>query len=205
MEIYRIEKGKSPKWLYKAYDYVRTDAFVYGQNIPVEIEFNHDEEESETEGIVLIDEHKPVAGCRITYPQDGIAKIGRVCVVREKQKSGIGHILIEEAEKWIRENGYKHVVISSQDRAAGFYERCGYILVPGVDPDIYEKHPAKDNVNEDKKENIHKNENTDIKDNSYEIKNTDVKNNFHEIENTDKKKQRINLGFSCVLVEKYLD
>ena len=37
-EIYRVEKG-SEEWKYKAYDYVRTDAFCYGQNIPIELEF----------------------------------------------------------------------------------------------------------------------------------------------------------------------
>ena len=42
MEIYRVKQG-SPDWLYKAYDYVRTDAFCFGQNIPIETEFSHDE------------------------------------------------------------------------------------------------------------------------------------------------------------------
>ena len=35
-EIYRVEKG-SEEWKYKAYDYVRTDAFCLGQNIPIEL------------------------------------------------------------------------------------------------------------------------------------------------------------------------
>ena len=39
-EIYRIEKG-SEEWKYKAYDYVRTDAFCFGQNIPIELEYDH--------------------------------------------------------------------------------------------------------------------------------------------------------------------
>ena len=41
-EIYRVEKG-SEEWKYKAYDYVRTDAFCCGQNIPIELEFGQDE------------------------------------------------------------------------------------------------------------------------------------------------------------------
>lgn len=39
-EIYRIEKG-SEEWKYKAYDYVRTDAFCFGQNIPIESVYDH--------------------------------------------------------------------------------------------------------------------------------------------------------------------
>ncbi len=41
VEIYRIEKG-AETWKYKAYDYVRTDAFCVGQSIPIELEFSHD-------------------------------------------------------------------------------------------------------------------------------------------------------------------
>lgn len=139
MEIYRITK-ESPKWYLKAYDYVRMDAFVFGQSIPLEGEFAHDDPEEELEAIILLEDHKPVAGCRITYPREGIGKIGRVCVIREKQRTGVGHILMEAAEKWIAEKGVSHIVINSQDRAAAFYEKCGYRLVPGVDPSIYENH-----------------------------------------------------------------
>lgn len=169
MEIYRIEKENSPEWMYKAYDYVRMDAFVFGQNIPLEMEFSHDEPAENLEAIVIVEAHKPIAGCKITYPEEDIGKIGRVCVIRDKQRSGIGHILIDEAEKWIKERGIRRVVINSQDRAAAFYERCGYALVPGVDPEIYENHPPREMHREEKEEH------------------------------------RKELGFSCVLVEKYLD
>lgn len=46
VEIYRIEKG-AETWKYKAYDYVRTDAFCVGQSIPIELEFSHDEKEED--------------------------------------------------------------------------------------------------------------------------------------------------------------
>lgn len=86
MEIYRVEKDV-PNWLYKAYDYVRTDAFCFGQNIPIEAEFSHDGAQTDLHAIVLVEDHKPVAGCRISYPKEGVGKIERVCVVREKQKT----------------------------------------------------------------------------------------------------------------------
>lgn len=167
MDIYRIEKENRPLWLLKAYDYVRTDAFVFGQNIPMWIEFGHDDSNEELEAIVIVEDNKPIAGCRITYPESGIGKIGRVCVIREKQRAGIGHILIGEAEKWIAQKGVKRIVINSQDRARAFYERCGYKYVPGVDPEIYEHH--------------------------------------NEAQSNITNKPKVNLGFSCVLVEKFLD
>ena len=48
--------------------------------------------------------------------------------------------MIEEAEKWIQEEGADHIVISSQDRAAGFYNKVGYVTNPDTDPDVYENH-----------------------------------------------------------------
>ena len=140
MEAYRVTKD-SPAWLFKAYDYARTDAFCFGQGIPLEGEFSHDEPVDEKyQAVVLIEDHKPVGGCRVTYPEVGIGKIGRVCVTRAFQKSGAGSVLIKEAEKWIAETGITHIVINSQDRAQGFYEKLGYVLNPEVDPRVYEDH-----------------------------------------------------------------
>lgn len=147
METYRIDptqREDAKSWLYKAYDYVRTDAFVCGQGIPIETEFAHDEPDEDLEAVILVDEHKPVAGCRITYPQAGTARIGRVCVVRERQRSGAGHILLAEAERWIAEKGVRHVVIESQDRALGFYERCGYRLMDETRAARYDDRPARE-------------------------------------------------------------
>lgn len=171
VEIYRIEKG-AEAWKYKTYDYVRTDAFCMGQNIPIELEFSHDEKEEDLQAVLLVENHKPVAGCRIAFPDEKTGKIERVCVVREKQKGGYGRILIQEAENWLKEYGINHIVISSQDRAAGFYEKLGYQLNPDADLSIYERH--------------HKTEKTE------------------KTENSVKTKKPVNLGFTCVLVEKYL-
>lgn len=117
--------------------------------------------------------HKPVAGLpNRFFLTEKTGKIERVCVVREKQKGGYGRILIQEAENWLKEYGINHIVISSQDRAAGFYEKLGYQLNPDADLSIYERH--------------HKTEKTE------------------KTENSVKTKKPVNLGFTCVLVEKYL-
>ena len=167
MQIYRINK-ETDEWLKKAYDYVRTDAFCFGRNIPVELEFAGEEAQDDLEGVVILEDHKPVAGCRISYPADGIGKIERVCVVREKQKGGYGSILIRDAEKWLIENGVRHIVINSQDRAAGFYHKLGYITNPTVDPHAYDKKRKRKKAADEAS------------------------------------LPKINLGFSTVLVEKYV-
>ena len=113
-----------------------------------------------------------MAGCRIAFPDEKTGKIERVCVVREKQKGGYGRILIGEAENWLKEYGVNHIVINSQDRAAGFYEKVGYKLNPDVSPDVYDTH--------------HKEE-------------KETKPDLPKAQ-----KSPISLGFTCVLVEKYL-
>ena len=59
-------------------------------------------------------------------------------------------------------------MISSQDRAAGFYQKAGYVLNASEDPDRYETHKKAESKSKSQEE------------------------------------QRKSLGFSCVLVEKYL-
>ncbi len=139
MEVYRVTKD-SPEWQFKAYDYIRTDAFCFGQKIPVELEFNGDGDRTDFNGILVVEDHRPVSGLRISYPRPDVAKIERVCTVREKQKGGYGRVMIEAAEKWIAERGISHVVISSQDRARGFYEKCGYVYNHEVSPSEYDTH-----------------------------------------------------------------
>ena len=72
MDIYRIT-ASSPEWQITAYNYIRTDAFCFGQRIPVEMEFSHDGPRDSFYGILIVDEHVPVAGLRITYPRKDTA------------------------------------------------------------------------------------------------------------------------------------
>ena len=64
-EIYRVEKG-SEEWKYKAYDYIRTDAFCCGQNIPIELEFGQDESKDDLQAILLTQ-----AGSRLPHRISG--------------------------------------------------------------------------------------------------------------------------------------
>ena len=68
VEIYRIEKG-AETWKYKAYDYVRTDAFCVGQSIPIELEFSHDEKEEDLQAVILIEDDR-LAEALNALPQD---------------------------------------------------------------------------------------------------------------------------------------
>ena len=52
--------------------------------------------------------------------------IGRVVVLPEYRGKNLGRKVIGEAEQWIRELGYRKIVIDSRLEAVGFYEKLGY-------------------------------------------------------------------------------
>lgn len=105
--------------------YVRTEGMVKGFNIPLEGEFDTDT--ADTPYILVRDGVLPIGTCRIHFlPEEGIAKIERVCVIEEYRKKGVGRLAITAAEDWIREEGYKKIVITSRDEAVGFYQALGY-------------------------------------------------------------------------------
>ena len=113
-------------WQLAGVHYVRTETMVKGFRIPLHKEF--DEGDSEQASYVLVlDDIYPVAACRIHFPdEEEAAKIERVSVLEEYRNKGVGRLLIEEAENWIRESGIKKICITSRDEAVGFYEALGY-------------------------------------------------------------------------------
>jgi GNAT superfamily N-acetyltransferase len=105
--------------------YVRTEGMVKGFNIPLEGEFSGDTFESEY--VLLFDDKLPVATCRLRPLDKERIKIERVCVLPDYRSRGLGRILITEAEDWMRERGFRQIVIASRDAVVGFYEALGYV------------------------------------------------------------------------------
>ena len=107
--------------------YVRTEAMVYGFGIPLQGEFDGDTPDSDYI-LVTDDNGAPLSTCRVHFvPEEGYAKIERVATVSFARGKGAGRLAIEAAEEWIREKGYKKIIITSRDEAVGFYEKLGYI------------------------------------------------------------------------------
>lgn len=115
----------SSTWQRAAVYYVRIHTMVKGMNIPLEMEFDqHDGEQAKY--MLLLDGSEPVAAARLNIIDSDTAKIERVCVIAKYQGNGYGRILIEATERWAKEFQAKKIIITSQDRAVGFYEKLGY-------------------------------------------------------------------------------
>ncbi|MCH5204551.1 MAG: GNAT family N-acetyltransferase [Oscillospiraceae bacterium] len=106
--------------------YVRTEAMVYGFGVSLQGEFDGDTPDSDYI-LVTDDNGAPLSTCRVHFvPEEGYAKIERVATVSFARGIGAGRLAIEAAEEWIREKGYKKIIITSRDEAVGFYEKLGY-------------------------------------------------------------------------------
>lgn len=125
--IYRVDSVWQLAGVYE----VRTRTLVQGQGIPRQVEF--DERYGERYNYLLLQEHEtPIATARINLAQQEYAKIERVAVIPDFQHKGYGRLLIEAAEKWISELGFRRIVITSQRTAVGFYESLGYTARPEI-------------------------------------------------------------------------
>jgi len=105
---------------------------IQGMNRQYHISLRDEFDEHDCDGtryIVLLDDGYPVATCRFYETEDGAVTIGRVVVLPEYRGRGLGLRVVEEAEKWIMESGYKKIYIDSRLEAVGFYRKMGYTLV----------------------------------------------------------------------------
>ena len=83
--------------------------------------------------ILILDGGFPVATCRWFDTAPGTVEIGRVVVLPEYRGRGLGVLVMEEAEKWIRESGYRKIELSSRVGVEGFYEKLGYGYNPAFE------------------------------------------------------------------------
>ena len=121
MKIVRVTKECERAGAY----YVRIQAMMRKYEIPLDAEV--DEKDGPGCHYVLAqDDIYPVATCRWFAVDDETAEVGRVVVLPEYRGQHLGQAVVAEAEKWMREAGFKKVCISSRVGLEGFYEKMGY-------------------------------------------------------------------------------
>lgn len=104
---------------------------IEGMNRQYHISLRDEFDEHDCEGtkyIVMLDDGYPVSTCRFYEKDKDTVILGRVVVLPEYRGQGLGSRTIAEAEKWIRESGYKEIVIDSRVEVREFYTKLGYTL-----------------------------------------------------------------------------
>ena len=110
--------------LYKEYyddiRFVRNKVFILEQLIPIEIEI--DGKDNSCIHFVAYKSGSPVGTARMG--KDG--KIGRVAVIKEFRKFGIGKLLMQEIENVAVAIGINKIFFNAQLSAKPFYDKIGY-------------------------------------------------------------------------------
>ena len=104
---------------------VRVAVFVQEQGIPAEEEW--DFEDATALHAVLFDTSGQALGtARLLQPEAGIAKIGRMAVLREHRGQGFGQRLLQALIRMARHRDDHQVLLSAQRSAEGFYAQYGF-------------------------------------------------------------------------------
>ena len=107
---------------------------IQGMNRQHHISLREEFDEHDCDGtryIVLLDDGYPIGTCRFYELTPDSVTLGRVVVLPEYRGKKLGAKVVIEAEKWIKELGYKQIIIDSRTEVVGFYEKLGYKLVDG--------------------------------------------------------------------------
>ena len=116
IEINEVSYFESKKFIHR----VRNKVFIVEQKVPVELEF--DEKDPVSSHVVAFIKQASIATGRIA--SDG--KIGRMAVLKEFRRKGVGTKILEKLIQIGAENRIKKFYISSQCHAIPFYEKKGF-------------------------------------------------------------------------------
>ncbi len=115
---------------------VRFRVFVEEQHVPLEEEVDaYDDSPGERDDVVQVllrAGGEPAATARLlighhTADGSGYPHIGRVAVLAEHRKSGLGRVVMEALHEEARARGERGITLSAQLHAIPFYERLGYV------------------------------------------------------------------------------
>lgn len=102
--------------------HIRQEVFVEEQGFQEEF----DAIDKTARHIVLYDDEKAVAVCRVFCQKGNEYHIGRVAVIKTYRGQGLGRVLMTAAEECAKALGGTSMALSGQVRVVPFYEKLGY-------------------------------------------------------------------------------
>ncbi len=100
---------------------IRTSVFINEQHVPEAEEW--DDDDATALHIIVIKNSEVIATARLT--QQG--KIGRMAVLKDHRKQGIGSMMLTELIKVAKQRELKEIKLWSQTHAQDFYKKHGFI------------------------------------------------------------------------------
>ena len=105
---------------------VRIAVFIDEQGIPADLEWD-DADAHALHALAVHGAGEPVATGRLLRHVDGIARIGRMAVLKAHRGHGIGRAVLDALMRAARERGEAEVVLHAQQLAIPFYANAGFI------------------------------------------------------------------------------
>jgi predicted GNAT family N-acyltransferase len=120
---------ESPADMQRAY-VIRRRVFIEEQRVPEEIEMDSDDAQA-FHALAILD--GAAIGCgRMVDHGVGEVKIGRMAVLPEFRKTGIGAHILRFLVERARARGFRKAILHAQLTAEGFYLKEGFTPVGGV-------------------------------------------------------------------------
>lgn len=113
---------------------IRTPVFIEEQLVAPDFEW--DEVDQTALHLLATHEIKPIACLRII----DYHKIGRMAVLKDWRRKGLGSVLLIEAVKICKAHGSKSLQLSAQTHAIHFYQQAGFIVTSDVYQDLHIPH-----------------------------------------------------------------
>ena len=105
---------------------IRMTVFVQEQNVPAEEELDSYDNAATHFLISRTEDDLCVGTARLLDKGEGIAKIGRVAIIKEFRGLGLGALLMRFIEREALNGSYKTLILEAQCYAIPFYEKLGY-------------------------------------------------------------------------------
>jgi len=104
---------------------------------------NEDLSDDAQDIIIIAMDDDNVIGCVMLHPKDKtIVKLRQMAVAEKYQRKGIGNILVRQAEKTARENGYQQITLHARKVAIDFYKKLDYTIISGTFTEVNIPHVA---------------------------------------------------------------
>lgn len=113
---------------------VRETVFIEEQKVPAELEW--DGLDAAAQHLLALNNNGVSIGCARLLA-DG--SIGRMAVIKDWRKHGVGMALLKQAMKLYQQQGQMEIRLSAQTYAIGFYEKAGFKVcsAPYLDAGIW--------------------------------------------------------------------
>ena len=104
---------------------LRTEVFVQEQRVPLELEWD-DADESAVHAVAFNRLGMPLATGRLLRHAPGVARIGRMAVLRVMRDANLGRDILQALMQIAAQRGDREVLLHAQRSAEGFYRRQGF-------------------------------------------------------------------------------